>query len=231
MMALMTQTRDDRLAKRAEYRRLHREELNAKARQYHADHKVERNAKSIAYVRGHAGDVAAYKKAYREAHRDEINAKKRQWHAENKTAQNEKSLAYFYEHHDELLVKNHEYKVEHRSEMNEYGNAWRDHHREVGGKILAFRAWLHEQKSAPCADCHHKFAPCAMDFDHVRGEKSFNIGSTRGSFDSERSRERVLEEIAKCDLVCANCHRVRTRDRNQAARLERTALAVRGDES
>jgi len=46
-----------------------------------------------------------------------------------------------------------------------------------------------------------------MHFDHRPGEiKEFEIGfAVRGY-----SRRRILAEIAKCDLVCANCHAVRT---------------------
>ena len=45
-----------------------------------------------------------------------------------------------------------------------------------------------------------------MHFDHRPGEiKEFEIGfAVRGY-----SRRRILAEIAKCDLVCANCHAVR----------------------
>ncbi len=46
-----------------------------------------------------------------------------------------------------------------------------------------------------------------MDFDHVRGEKLFGIVEARGSAIAWQT---VLNEIAKCDLVCANCHRMRT---------------------
>jgi hypothetical protein len=69
------------------------------------------------------------------------------------------------------------------------------------------RVWLNELKNHPCEDCERKFPPECMDFDHRQGEKkSFNIGSKLPS----RSKERILEEIEKCDLVCANCHRMRT---------------------
>ncbi len=44
-----------------------------------------------------------------------------------------------------------------------------------------------------------------MDFDHVRGKKLFNIANGR-----YRTWKSVIIEIAKCDLVCANCHRIRT---------------------
>lgn len=65
-------------------------------------------------------------------------------------------------------------------------------------------------KAAPCSDCSGNFPPVAMDFDHVRGEKLNNIGSMT-------SWDRILVEVAKCDLVCANCHRLRTHARLRGA--------------
>jgi hypothetical protein len=49
-----------------------------------------------------------------------------------------------------------------------------------------------------------------MDYDHIYGPKNHKreeVGSlaARGA-----SWDRILEEIKKCDLVCANCHRIRT---------------------
>ena len=69
------------------------------------------------------------------------------------------------------------------------------------------RAIVNAAKDAPCADCGGRFHPVAMDFDHIRGEKRNDIGRMvwRGV------SEAVLRaELAKCELVCANCHRVRT---------------------
>jgi hypothetical protein len=61
--------------------------------------------------------------------------------------------------------------------------------------------------SNPCVDCGEN-DPTVLEFDHVAG-KDFTIG--------ERLRdtrwELVLAEIAKCDVVCANCHRRRTAKR------------------
>lgn len=69
------------------------------------------------------------------------------------------------------------------------------------------RAEIRRLKSEPCVDCGGKFPPCVMDFDHVRGEKCMNISAMSSTSTSLR---KVLAEIAKCDLVCANCHRLRT---------------------
>lgn len=71
-------------------------------------------------------------------------------------------------------------------------------------------AWINNFKSGPCLDCGGRFPPCAMDFDHVRGTKIDNVSwmRVRG-----RSKASILAEIAKCELVCANCHRIRTHSR------------------
>jgi hypothetical protein len=73
---------------------------------------------------------------------------------------------------------------------------------------LKKRVWVDKQKFRPCADCGGTFPPECMDFDHVRGEKLFNLGQCSG-----RSIVALGAEIAKCDVVCANCHRIRTRRR------------------
>ena len=65
-------------------------------------------------------------------------------------------------------------------------------------------------KDVPCTDCGNTFPPCCMDFDHVRGKKTFAI-----SLCGNRSWKRVLKEIKKCDIVCANCHRIRTAQRRK----------------
>ena len=69
------------------------------------------------------------------------------------------------------------------------------------------RAVIEAAKDTPCADCHTKYPTCVMDFDHVRGTKLFNLGDAarRGL-----GVQTVLAEIAKCDVICANCHRIRT---------------------
>lgn len=68
------------------------------------------------------------------------------------------------------------------------------------------RKWLSQQKDRPCMDCGGRFLPCQMEFDHRdASDKRFIIGPSL-----HRSIRALLEEIAKCDLVCANCHRLRT---------------------
>ena len=67
------------------------------------------------------------------------------------------------------------------------------------------RRLVAELKSGPCLDCGLRFHHAAMDFDHVRGVKINDVATLVSN-----GRSGILEEIAKCELVCANCHRVRT---------------------
>jgi hypothetical protein len=71
----------------------------------------------------------------------------------------------------------------------------------------------------PCADCGEAY-PLVLEFDHVRG-KRFDV--CRGLPD--RNWESILEEIEKCEVVCANCHRRRTAERAGTVR----ALLVQGN--
>ena len=61
-------------------------------------------------------------------------------------------------------------------------------------------------------DCGKNYPYWVMDFDHVRGEKSFNLSKYRYS---HANIKMVQEEIDKCDLVCSNCHRDRTHKRRE----------------
>lgn len=62
-------------------------------------------------------------------------------------------------------------------------------------------------KDKPCADCNIAFPYFVMDFDHVRDEKRFDISAAHKLGVTFAD---LLDEIEKCDVVCANCHRVRT---------------------
>ena len=67
-------------------------------------------------------------------------------------------------------------------------------------------------KDKACADCGTKYPYYVMDLDHVRGIKTSPV-----SIMVLCGTKRLLAEIAKCEVVCSNCHRERTH-----ARLQRT---------
>jgi len=79
-------------------------------------------------------------------------------------------------------------------------------------------AWTASQRSArrsavleylaahPCVDCGEG-DPRVLDFDHVRDVKSAAISAM---IRDRRPMRAIWDEIAKCDVRCANCHRRRT---------------------
>ena len=68
--------------------------------------------------------------------------------------------------------------------------------------------WIYEYKKKPCTDCGVQYDPWVMDFDHLR-DKKFDVSTAAQNL----SKEVVLAEIEKCEVVCANCHRQRTHKR------------------
>lgn len=71
-----------------------------------------------------------------------------------------------------------------------------------------FRRVIDETKAAtPCMDCGIQYPSYVMDFDHRPGEAKIGEVSQLMYFSSI---EKLMEEIAKCDIVCSNCHRHRT---------------------
>lgn len=65
-----------------------------------------------------------------------------------------------------------------------------------------------------CQDCGWTGEPRALDWDHVRGTKitTISILIANGA-----SWILILDEMMKCELVCANCHRIRTETRRANA--------------
>jgi hypothetical protein len=72
--------------------------------------------------------------------------------------------------------------------------------------LLEFFRWH------PCVECGES-DPIVLEFDHL-GNKDFDIAAGI----RRRNWRTVLDEIAKCDVVCANCHRRRTALRARSAR-------------
>lgn len=85
------------------------------------------------------------------------------------------------------------------------------------------RAFIDSLKDSPCVDCKQRYPSHCMDFDHVKGVKRSNLSRM-----VHHSQKSILEEVSKCDLVCANCHRVRTVARQRRSKnLRRAAFNER----
>lgn len=77
--------------------------------------------------------------------------------------------------------------------------------REVNAYVVSTKT------NKPCLDCGTVYPPVVMDYDHRPGEtKKFGL-SRAGKLG--QSIAAINAEITKCDLVCSNCHRLRTESR------------------
>jgi len=73
-------------------------------------------------------------------------------------------------------------------------------------KRQALRAYLLEKG---CTDCGYNVHYAALEFDHLpEFEKLQNVMAL-----CYASWERIWAEVAKCEVVCSNCHSIRTHER------------------
>lgn len=61
-----------------------------------------------------------------------------------------------------------------------------------------------------CVDCGYAEHPQALQFDHIGNDKKMNVSDM---IRSDYSWITIKEEIAKCEVRCANCHAVMTAHR------------------
>lgn len=82
----------------------------------------------------------------------------------------------------------------------------------------SIRSHFKEVKSnTPCVDCDVIYPSYVMQYDHLsnkEGVVSQMVGHGYG-------KETIQKEIDKCELVCANCHAIRTHARINAGVAQR----------
>jgi len=61
-----------------------------------------------------------------------------------------------------------------------------------------------------CKDCGYKESPYALQFDHIEDNKKASVSNL---IRSDYAWETIKKEMDKCEVVCANCHAVRTHAR------------------
>ena len=106
-----------------------------------------------------------------------------------------------------------------KEERSVYNKAWYQRNKaKHKANVLQINRQLAEKNkirlaeyklSRGCADCGYNKASEALDFDHLHS-KLQNVGKML-----TWSWNGILKEIAKCEVVCANCHRIRTNTRRK----------------
>ena len=72
-------------------------------------------------------------------------------------------------------------------------------------RVRTHKNMLNALKAVPCLDCKQCFPAVSMDFDHVTSGKRYPL--------AQMNNHRA--EAVQAELVCSNCHRVRTSNRAQ----------------
>jgi hypothetical protein len=116
---------------------------------------------------------------------------------------------YYQEHKEEIAARSRKHYQKHKEKI-------------AAGyqELYKITDWCVEKYgNNPCEDCGHWFPWECMDFDHRPEEvKTFGVADKGGRKATPKNIATVEKEIAKCDLVCANCHRIRTKGRKDAAK-------------
>jgi hypothetical protein len=80
--------------------------------------------------------------------------------------------------------------------------------RAQAARYASRRVLIDQIKSVPCADCGGSFPPECMDFDHISDDKFRKVSWMMSS-----RIDKLMAEVDKCEIVCSNCHRIRTKKR------------------
>ncbi len=144
-----------------------------------------------------------YQQAYSAKHREKRIVAARRWRATHREQSLETTRRWRATHREQYDANLRRYYVEHK----EQHDAAMCRRRALG------RIWLDKYKAEhPCVDCGES-DPIVLEFDHLPQFRSLthrSIGTLIGSIPA------MLEEIAKCEVACANCHRRRTFARKEA---------------
>lgn len=102
-----------------------------------------------------------------------------------------------------------EYHARHRDRINPLIHRRTRERREVvAARVFALLC------GSVCTDCGED-DPVVLEFDHVNGEKTADVSKL---MNDGLSWQRIADEIAKCEVVCANRHRRRTARRMESLR-------------
>lgn len=79
----------------------------------------------------------------------------------------------------------------------------------VSEHLAVLRAY---KEDSGCVDCGHKYPHFILEFDHKPGYRKLdNVYRVLKKYGIEMA----WKEVRKCDVVCSNCHKIRTNEREE----------------
>jgi hypothetical protein len=116
---------------------------------------------------------------------------------------------YYEANKEKAIIASHQRYIENREQLLQYQRDYRKKNRalvtkKAKDKRQAKLLFLIDYLGGVCNSCCISYPSCVYDFHHRDpSEKSFTIGEQMG-----KSLTGLKLEADKCDLLCANCHRV-----------------------
>ena len=146
-----------------------------------------------------------YHKKYWIKNIDRLKKQKKQYREDNQEEIKERDKKYYLENHDRKL----EYQKRRRELNPEYLKDYKQkHEKEIKENATERREerrlYIDNYKlSKGCSICGYNKYAATLDFHH-NGDKKFSLASSVGW---KRNLEEIKEEMGKCIILCANCHR------------------------
>jgi hypothetical protein len=165
------------------YREANRQKLNEQNKKYYWQHRDELLAKNREYQTKHKEEIKEANKKYYENNKNEILTKRKPY-----------SKKYYDKYKDILLEKS---KKHYRNNKGQYTKRRKKFRDERSDWLLKFKSNL------CCIRCGENHPRC-LDFHHREPYAKEDLVSR---LVKRASKDRILKEIAKCDVLCANCHR------------------------
>lgn len=143
-------------------------------------------------------------------YKDSVKAKEyfKLRHKRNKEEIAKKAKEYYQSNKEEKKAKAAEYRRTHKKELKEYYNNTKDSQvRQVIKRRDDRKDYYIRMKGSKCEICGFEYngenAAC-FDFHHLDpNEKDYEPSTA-----IRLKQEKAMEELNKCQLVCANCHRL-----------------------
>jgi hypothetical protein len=166
-----------------EYRERNKDKHDAYCRKYYEEHKEEFAERREKYYEENREKLCEGSREYYREHKEEILPRMKEYHKK-----------YYEENREMLLEKNRQHVKQHREKYTQYQRQ----------KRLDRSEWLWELKCGLiCVKCGEDHPAC-FDFHHIDPKMKDGLIS---KMIKRASMERVISEIEKCDVLCANCHR------------------------
>lgn len=108
-----------------------------------------------------------------------------------------------YKNREQQLEAQRRYYAEHREKQ---AHQQRDRRQRTRKYVIEVKT------AAVCTDCKIDYPHYVLHFDHISDDKVMDVNRLA----REGNMEKLIAEMAKCEIVCANCHAHRTWMRMQS---------------